>query len=92
MFVHSDRLPASPAVPRGFHARALGRQPHGGVPAMAPAYDHVVLDERKQTAAFSRPGRHRHGEMPGLGTSTGTAPATGTSGRQRLHPGLRHGQ
>ncbi len=31
MFVHSDRLPASPAVPRGFHARALGRQPHGGV-------------------------------------------------------------
>ncbi|WP_372343408.1 hypothetical protein [Streptomyces sp. KL116D] len=56
--------------------------------AMAPAYDHVVLDERKQTAAFLSDqdgivmercrGWNQHGHRAGH-----RAPADG----KRLHPG-----
>ncbi|MFE1437108.1 putative ATP-grasp-modified RiPP [Streptomyces sp. NPDC058739] len=79
MFVHSDRLPAGPALPQGTVTPVpwgVGRM--APYPAMAPACAGVELDPVTQTAVFyDRSGEVM--EMPGHGTSTGTAPATGTS-------------
>ncbi|WP_369199025.1 putative ATP-grasp-modified RiPP [Streptomyces djakartensis] len=79
MFVHSDRLPASTAVPQGTTTSkpwGIGRM--APYPTMAPGYARVELDRSTQTAVFFD-GSGQVMDMPGHGTSTGTSPATGTS-------------
>ncbi|MFD8806035.1 putative ATP-grasp-modified RiPP [Streptomyces sp. NPDC059597] len=79
MFVHSDRLPAGPAVPQGFTTPApWGISRMAPYPTMAPGYARAELDADTQTTRFLN---HKGEvmEMPGHGTSTGTTPSTGTS-------------
>ncbi|MGW0998689.1 putative ATP-grasp-modified RiPP [Streptomyces sp. NPDC002523] len=79
MFVHSDRLPTSTAVPQGTITPApWGVSRMAPYPTMAPGYARVELDHGTQTAVFFD-GLGQVMEMPGHGTSTGTSPATGTS-------------
>ncbi|MET8454135.1 putative ATP-grasp-modified RiPP [Streptomyces sp. NPDC005209] len=79
MFVHADRLPTGPAVPKGLPA-----PPPWGVarmapyPTMAPTYARAELNPLTQTTVFFN-SCGQVMEMPGHGTSTGTNPATGTS-------------
>ncbi|MFE2509156.1 putative ATP-grasp-modified RiPP [Streptomyces naganishii] len=79
MFVHTDRLPTSTAVPQGVRTPLpWGIDRMAPYPTMAPEYASVHLDPATQTAVF----RNHAGqvmEMPGHGTSTGTTPSTGTS-------------
>lgn len=79
MFVHSDRLPTSPAIPQGTITPApWGLSRMAPYPTMAAEHARVELDPSTQTAVFlDRSGEVM--EMPGHGTSTGTSPATGTS-------------
>ncbi|MET9757685.1 putative ATP-grasp-modified RiPP [Streptomyces sp. NPDC006372] len=78
MFVHSDRLPTSPAVPQGSNtARPWGITRMAPYPTMAPAV-RAELDPATQTAVFY----DSAGQVMEMGkhnTSTGTSPATGTS-------------
>ncbi|MET9915235.1 putative ATP-grasp-modified RiPP [Streptomyces sp. NPDC006476] len=79
MFVHSDRLPTSTAVPQGTITPlpwGVGRM--APYPTMAPGYTSVRLDADTQTATFFDASGQVM-EMPGHGTSTGTQPSTGTS-------------
>ncbi|WP_216590522.1 putative ATP-grasp-modified RiPP [Streptomyces brasiliscabiei] len=79
MFVHSDRLPTSTAVPQGTTTPApwgVGRM--APYPTMAPAYTTVRLDPATQTAVYLDAVGHVV-EIPGHGTGTGTSPSTGTS-------------
>ncbi|MFF7750441.1 putative ATP-grasp-modified RiPP [Streptomyces sp. NPDC007971] len=79
MFVHSDRLPASPAVPQGtITPRPWGVSRMAPYPTMAPGYATAELDPNTQTTIFFN-GAGQVMEMPGHGTSTGTTPSTGTS-------------
>ncbi|MDQ0761946.1 putative ATP-grasp target RiPP [Streptomyces canus] len=79
MFVHTDRLPTSPAVPQGtITPRPWGVSRMAPYPTMAPAYAGVRLDPDTQTAVFFDASGQVM-EMPGHGTSTGTTPSTGTS-------------
>ncbi|MGW0705788.1 putative ATP-grasp-modified RiPP [Streptomyces sp. NPDC002643] len=79
MFVHSDRLPTSEAVPQGtITPRPWGVGRMAPYPTMAAAHTTVRLDPVTQTAAFFDASGHVM-EMPGHGTSTGTQPSTGTS-------------
>ncbi|MDT0387790.1 putative ATP-grasp-modified RiPP [Streptomyces dubilierae] len=79
MFVHSDRLPTSPALPQGLvTARPWGLGRMAPYPTMAPAYARAALDPATQTAVFyDATGQVL--EMGKHGTSTGTNPSTGTS-------------
>ncbi|MER6712547.1 putative ATP-grasp-modified RiPP [Streptomyces sp. NPDC006386] len=79
MFVHSDRLPTSPAIPQGvITARPWGLGRMAPYPTMAPEHTHAELHPVTQTARFyDRAGQVI--EMGKHGTSTGTSPATGTS-------------
>lgn len=79
MFVHTDRLPTGPALPQGVITPApWGVSRMAPYPTMAPSYATATLDKTTQTARFlDRTGNVM--EMPGHGTSTGTAPSTGTS-------------
>ncbi|MER5917873.1 putative ATP-grasp-modified RiPP [Streptomyces sp. NPDC001982] len=79
MFVHADRLPTSPALPRAVITPTpwgVGRM--APYPTTAPAYATATLDPNTQTAVFCD-GSGQVMEMPGHGTSTGTVPSTGTS-------------
>ncbi|MGW7128865.1 putative ATP-grasp-modified RiPP [Streptomyces bobili] len=79
MFVHTDRLPTSTAVPQGTITPlpwGLGRM--APYPTMATAYTTAGLDPVTQTALFFDASGQVM-EMPGHGTSTGTQPSTGTS-------------
>ncbi|MDG9717041.1 putative ATP-grasp-modified RiPP [Streptomyces sp. DH24] len=79
MFVHSDRLPTSTAVPKGITTPIpWGVRRMAPYPTMAPAHARVELDPATQTAVFFNDADEVM-EMPGHGTSTGTSPATGTS-------------
>ncbi|UXY33017.1 putative ATP-grasp-modified RiPP [Streptomyces sp. HUAS TT20] len=79
MFVHSDRLPASPAIPQGLTTvRPWGVGRMAPYPSMAPGYATATLDPETQTTVFRDPSGQVM-EMPGHGTSTGTTPSTGTS-------------
>ncbi|MGW4823522.1 putative ATP-grasp-modified RiPP [Streptomyces sp. NPDC004227] len=79
MFVHSDRLPTSPAVPQGNPTPTpWGISRMAPYPTMAPGYARAELDPATQTTRFfDTTGQVM--EMPGHGTSTGTSPTTGTS-------------
>ncbi|MFF4121811.1 putative ATP-grasp-modified RiPP [Streptomyces sp. NPDC001714] len=79
MFVHSDRLPAEPAVPAGvITPRPWGINRMAPYPTVAPGYATATLDLDTQTTVF-RDHAGQVMEMPGHGTSTGTTPSTGTS-------------
>ena len=79
MFVHSDRLPAGPAIPQGLvTARPWGLGRMAPYPTMAPAYARAELDPATQTARFYDDAGQVL-EMGKLGTSPGTSPTTGTS-------------
>ncbi|MEU0220450.1 putative ATP-grasp-modified RiPP [Streptomyces sp. NPDC006265] len=79
MFVHSDRLPTSPAIPQGLvTARPWGLGRMAPYPIMAPTYARAELDPATQTARFYDDAGHAL-EMGKHGTSTGTSPTTGTS-------------
>lgn len=79
MFVHSDRLPTSPAIPQGLvTARPWGLGRMAPYPTMAPAYARAELDPATQTAVFYD-GAGQVLEMGKHGTSTATSPSTGTS-------------
>ncbi|MEV0982024.1 putative ATP-grasp-modified RiPP [Streptomyces sp. NPDC049915] len=77
--MHSDRLPTSSPLPSGTRTPApwsLSRM--APYPTMAPDYARAEIDPVTQaTVFFDADGRVM--EMPGHGTSTGTAPSTGTS-------------
>ncbi|MGW1728957.1 putative ATP-grasp-modified RiPP [Streptomyces sp. NPDC002306] len=79
MFAHSDRLPTSPAIPQGtITPPPWGLSRMAPYPTVAPEHARVELNPSTQTAVFfDRSGKAM--EMPGHGTSTGTAPSTGTS-------------
>ncbi|MDQ0577938.1 putative ATP-grasp-modified RiPP [Streptomyces rishiriensis] len=79
MFVHSDRLPTSVAIPQGINTpKPWGISRMAPYPTSAPEYAQAELNPVTQTAIFFD-GSGRAMEMPGHGTSTGTSPATGTS-------------
>ncbi|MGW0864471.1 putative ATP-grasp-modified RiPP [Streptomyces sp. NPDC002611] len=79
MFVHSDRLPTSPAIPKGLvTARPWGLGRMAPYPTMAPDYADVRLDDPTQTAVFLD-GSGQVVEMGKHNTSSGTSPSTGTS-------------
>ncbi|MFF4401513.1 putative ATP-grasp-modified RiPP [Streptomyces sp. NPDC001480] len=79
MFVHSDRLPTSTAVPQGTTTPVpWGISRMAPYPTMAPGYARVELNADTQTAVFFDSSGQVM-EMPGHGTSTGTRPSTGTS-------------
>ncbi|MEW2612081.1 putative ATP-grasp-modified RiPP [Streptomyces sp. NPDC047880] len=78
MFVHSDRLPATPAIPQCLvSARPWGLARMRPYPTMAPAA-RAQLDPITQTGVFYD-GAGQVLEMGKHNTSTGTSPATGTS-------------
>ncbi|MGV9502134.1 putative ATP-grasp-modified RiPP [Streptomyces sp. NPDC003642] len=79
MFVHSDRLPTSLALPQGLvTARPWGLGRMAPYPTVAPAYARVALDPATQTAVFYD-AAGQVVEMGKHGTSSGTNPSTGTS-------------
>ncbi|MFJ8141121.1 putative ATP-grasp-modified RiPP [Streptomyces sp. NPDC096013] len=79
MFVHTDRLPTSEAVPQGtLTPKPWGLSRMAPYPTMAPEYARAELDPATQTAVFFDSSGQVM-EMPGHGTSTGTKPSTGTS-------------
>lgn len=79
MFVHSDRMPTSPAIPQGLTTtRPWGIGRMAPYPTMAPEHTRAELAPDTQTARFyDRSGQVI--EMGKHGTSTGTSLATGTS-------------
>ncbi|MFE1336185.1 putative ATP-grasp-modified RiPP [Streptomyces sp. NPDC058733] len=79
MFVYSDRLPTGTALPTGAQRPApWGLRRMAPYPTMAPDYAHAEIDPVTQaTVFFDADGQVL--EMPAHGTSTGTAPVTGTS-------------